>query len=120
MNERYDRYHTLNNVTFYLESCEFNYEEVCYLLLKIVEQAIRDYCFLEWSNIPYKKWHWETARDFIFDDDYFIFWGNLELNLGRICEILCYSEKSFLDIDWVRRKTQEKYEQERRRRREKI
>jgi hypothetical protein len=116
MDDRYNRYHTLGNVTFYLDSYELNYEESCYLLLKVVEQAIRDYCFLEWVNIPYRKWHWETARDLIFDDNYFIQWGDLQLNLGRICEILAYTEKSFMDVDWIRRKTKERYEQERRKR----
>lgn len=116
MNDRYNKYYTLNNVTFYLDDYELNYEECCYLLLKVVEQAIRDYCFLEWANIPYKKWHWETARDFIFEDDFFISWGTTELTLGNICEILCYTDKSFMDIDWVRRKTQERYEQEQQKR----
>jgi hypothetical protein len=113
---RYDKYHELGSVRFYLDSYSINYEEACYILLKVVEQAIRDYCFLEWSNIPYKRWHWETAKDFIFEDDYFVAWGDLELNLGRICEILAYTEKSYMDVDWVRRKTKEKYEAEKRKR----
>lgn len=98
------------------EEYTLNYEECCFLLLKVVEQAIRDYSLLEYSNLPYKDFYWQTARDFLFDDDYFLDWGDLKLNLGRICEILNYSEKSFLDIDWVRRKTKERYEREKKKR----
>lgn len=112
MNERYNRYHTLGNVTFYLDDYSLDYEECCYLLMKIVEQAIRDYCLLPWSNIPYKQWHWETAKDFLFEDDYYIQWGDQEMTLGNICEILAYSEKSCIDVDWIRRKTRERYEAE--------
>jgi len=108
-NDRYDKWHQLGDVKFYLDSYTLNYEEACFVLMKVVEQAIRDYCFLEWANIPYKKWHWETAKDFIFEDDYFIAWGDLELTLGNICEILAYTEKSCIDVDWIRRKAKEKY-----------
>lgn len=106
MNERYE----LN------EEYTLNYEECCFLLLKVVEQAIRDYCLLQYSNLPYKDFYWQTARDFLFEDDYFIDWGSLKLCLGNICEILCCSEKSFLNIDWVRRKAQERYKREKARR----
>ena len=110
--ERYDKEHILNGVRFYLDSYKINYEEACFVLLKVVEQSIRDYCLLEWSNIPYKQFYWETARDFIFDDEYFIEWGELNLCLGNICEILSYNKKSEMDVDWIRRKTKDKYKAE--------
>jgi hypothetical protein len=57
MDERYNRFYKLNDTTFWLDNYSLNYEECCYLLLKIVEQAVRDYCLLEWSNIPYRKFY---------------------------------------------------------------
>jgi hypothetical protein len=116
VDDRYSQEHILGEVKFYLDDNTLDYEECCYLLLKVVEQAIRDYCQLEWSNIPYRKWHWETAKDFIFEDDYFIQWGSEELTLGNICEILSSSEKSNIDLDWIRRKSQEKYLEEKKKR----
>jgi hypothetical protein len=116
MDDRYNQYHTLGDVEFYLDDYEIDYEECCFILLKVVEQAIRDYCLLPWSHIPYKQEHWETARDFIFDDNYEIDWGNITLSLGNICEILAFSEQSKIDIDWIRRKTKEKYETEKKKR----
>jgi len=112
MDDRYTKEHDLNGVKFYLDDCSINHEEACFLLLKVIEQAIRDYCLLPWSNIPYRQLNWETARDFIFDDNYFIDWGEDQLNLGMICEILACSEKSQIDVDWIRRKTKERYEEE--------
>jgi hypothetical protein len=112
VDNRYNKEYNLNGVIFYLDNYELNYEEACYLLVKVIEQAVRDYCQLEWSNIPYKKFYWETARDFIFEDDYFIQWGDSELNLGQICEILCYAKKSHIDIDWIRRKSEIRYKEE--------
>ncbi len=74
--------------------------------MKIIEQSVRDYCSLEWTNIPYRAFYWQTAHDFLFDDEYFIWWGDKEMNLEMISELVG------LDIDWIRLKTKERYEKE--------
>jgi hypothetical protein len=101
---RYNRYHTVGQVTFFLDDYSLNIEECKYLLLKIVEQAVRDYCSLQWADVPYRDFHWHTAKDFLFDDEYYIQWGELELSLDMIGEVID------LDVDWVRRKAKERLE----------
>lgn len=82
------------------------------ILLHVVKQAIddvQDYRFktkLEHVEI------YQSAHSFLFDDDYFIDWGDnedgsfTELNLEQICELLN------LDIDWIRQKISEQIEVE--------
>jgi hypothetical protein len=100
---RYDRWHTAGNATFFLDDYSLNIEECKYLLMKLVEQAVRDYCSLQWADVPYRDFHWHTARDFLFDDSYFIAWGEIELNLEMIGEL------TEMDVDWIRRKAKERY-----------
>ena len=74
--------------------------------MKVIEQAVRDYCSLEWTNIPYKLFHWQTAHDFLFDDNYFIPWGDTELNLEII------SSPVGVDVGWVRLRAKRRYQKE--------
>ena len=106
MDDRYNAWHTVGEKKFYLEPFVLDIEESKFLLYKVVEQAIQDYVLLTWSNISYKDLLWTTARDFIFEDDYFIDWGEFVFNLETICEILD------LDVDWIRRKSEERFERE--------
>lgn len=104
INHRYDRWYELSKtVRFHLSSYTPNEQEARYLLLKVVEQAINDYCSLENSDIPYANLFWESARDFLFDDRYWIYWGDLELSLEDILDII------EVDIDWVRDTARKKY-----------
>lgn len=104
---RYNRWYDLGNVKFYLEQYLPNIQECRFLLTKVIEQAINDYCNLEGSDIPNAEQLWFDARDFLFDEDYWICWGDLELNLEDICDILD------LDVEWIRDSTQKKYRSKR-------
>ena len=73
-------------------------------MYKFIEQAVRDYCALEYSLIPHAMDHWESARAFLFDDDYYIQWGDIYINLDRMCECIR------IDIDWVRLKIKQRYD----------
>ena len=105
--ERYNHWHyTKNNKRFYLSHYLPNIEECKFILLKVVEQAIRDYSHLikfKDSEELYIKW--EEAKDFLFDEDYFIQWGNIELSLELITDIL------ELDLDWIRMKAKKLYKE---------
>lgn len=72
-------------------------------MLKVLEQAVRDYCSLVESSIPNELATWEEARDFLFDDEYYFFWGDMELRLEDFLDILD------LDIMWVREQTAKKF-----------
>ncbi len=103
INKRYGRWHDNGGIRFLLESYIPNEQEAKFLLLKVVEQAVSDYCNLEGSDIPYAQLLWEEARDFIFDDTYWIYWGDLELSFEDILDIL------EIDVDAVREKASKRY-----------
>ena len=65
-----------------------NKDETKILLLKILEQAIRDYNNLAKSKIPIEIGYFETAKDFLFNREHFIFWGDLEINIVDILDYL--------------------------------
>ena len=72
-------------------------------MLKVLEQTIRDYVSLSDSKVQSQKEAWESARDFIFDDNYHIKWGSLEMTSEEFLDILD------LDIEWIRNQTEKKF-----------
>ena len=96
MEERYNKWHTYNQVTFYLEDFIPDPEECRILILKTIEQVIRDYLLLKDSELLNDKIAWITAAAFIFDDDYWFVWGDMELYPYEFLEIVD------LDINWFR------------------
>lgn len=86
---------------FTLEDFLPQLDECKYLLLKVVEQSIRDYSNLEHAITPIEKQHFESARDFIFDDSYQIYLGEYEVNMEDILGIMN------LDIEWFRDRVHE-------------
>lgn len=102
---RYERWYKLgSSIEFYLSSYTPNDQESRFLLLKVVEQAMNDYANLEGSEIPYADLLWQSARDFIFDDKYWIYWGDMEFSLEDILDIL------EINLNWVRRTAEKKYQ----------
>jgi hypothetical protein len=75
-----------------------SHDETRMLMLKIIEQAIRDYVNLRKSTVPIEVQYWESARDFLFDPEYRIDWGEFELDIEDILDYLS------LDYDWFKRK----------------
>lgn len=75
-----------------------NEDECRYLLLKIVEQAVRDFINLEHSTAPIDQYFYETAVDFLFNDEYRIQWGELTIGLEHIMEYMG------LELEWAREK----------------
>jgi len=71
-------------------------DECRYLILKIIEQAVRDYLALENNSAPIDRFYYETACRFLFDNDYTIDYGGVERNLQGLLNILD------IDISWFR------------------
>ena len=71
-------------------------DECRYLILKIIEQAVRDYLSLENNSAPIDRFYYETACRFLFDDSYYIDYGGVDKNLQDLLNILD------IDISWFR------------------
>lgn len=74
------------------------------LLLHVIKQAVDDYQLFRNKTREDHREIWATASGLLFNDDHYIEWGGIELNLEQICEILS------LDIHWVRTKVLEQVE----------
>lgn len=99
MENRYNRYYKYGDVKFYLADFKPTPERCRFLMLKVLEQAVREYCALRDSDIPSEQATWELARDFLFDNSYRFMWGDRELSLETFLDHLD------LDIEWVRKQT---------------
>lgn len=76
------------------------------ILLQVIKQAMDDIQVYRNKTKPEHVEIYQTAHDFLFDDEYYIQWGDIELNLDQICEIIS------LDIDWIRQKLAQQIEVE--------
>lgn len=94
--ERYNRQHNYNGVTFQLDDFIADNEESKILIMKCCEQAIRDYQLLGDSELASEREAWETAKDFLYDDDYLMFWGTWEISPRELLDIVA------IDIDYLR------------------
>lgn len=74
------------------------------LLLHVVKQAVDDYQSFKNKTREDHQEIWMTASGFIFDDDYYINWGEQQINLDQICDVLG------LEVNWVRNKISQQLE----------
>lgn len=102
---RYDKDYTYGRITFHLKDYTPDEEQCRFLILKVLEQAVRDYVSLASSEVPNDKALYETARDFLYDDDYTIWWGDKEMTTEQLMEIVD------LDMDWVREQATKKFKE---------
>src|SRR3972149_3432879 len=100
--ERYDREDSYGLVKFYLADFVPDLEECRLLILKVIEQAMRDYCALANSPIQNDILVWQEARDFLFDNDYNLSWGDMELSSEQFMDLVD------LDIEYVRAQAKRK------------
>jgi hypothetical protein len=70
------------------ESYVVHEDETKIIFLKIIEQSIRDYFNLSKSCVPIEVQYFESASGFLFDEDYYIPWGDFEITLENILEYL--------------------------------
>jgi hypothetical protein len=71
-------------------------DECRYLIIKIVEQAVRDFISLGNSSAPIERNYYETACEFLFDNEYKIDYGGKERSLQDLLDILD------IDVQWFR------------------
>ena len=102
---RYNKWHNYGEVYFYLPDYQVYPEQARFLLLKVIEQTIRDYVALVNSEIASEQVLWEEARDLIYDNEYRFLWGTLELSFEDALLILD------MDISWVREEVTRKFEE---------
>jgi hypothetical protein len=105
VSDRYNKTYTHNGVEFYLSDYILNPEECRYIILKVLDQAIRDYCSLHSSELPNEKFAFATANAFLFDDEYRIGWGEKEFSTE---EFLMFVD---LDLEWVREQAKRKFKE---------
>jgi hypothetical protein len=63
-------------------------DECKLLILKIIEQAVRDYLSLEDSVAPIEKYYYQTAFYFLFEKEYQIDYGGVDKSLADLLDIL--------------------------------
>ena len=95
---RYGDTHYWGRSKFILTEFYPQEDECKFLLMKVIEQSIRDYINLDKCIAPVEIQHFESARDFLFDDEYRIQYGERELGFVDVLHILS------LEIDWIREK----------------
>jgi hypothetical protein len=103
LKDRYDKTYDYKGIEFYLSDYTPDPEECRMIILKIIEQASRDYLSLYKGKTSALQQTWETARDFIFKENYLMNWG------GRIMTPAQLMELVDIDIDWLRRKMNERF-----------
>ena len=99
---RYNETYTWGNVKFKLEAFTPQQDECRLLMIKVVEQAVRDYMNLEHSAIPIEQQYYQTAIGFIFDDDYRVDYGSTEMSFADI--LTCIFDDSEGEVQWAREK----------------
>ena len=104
--ERYNKEYSYGKVRFTLLDFSPTLEQCRFLMLKVLEQAVREYCIYAKAITPNEKETWTMAKAFLFDDNYRFNWGDLELSLEDFLDIID------LDIDWVREQTQKKFKKD--------
>lgn len=78
-----------------------NQDETRILFLRLIERSILDYVNLAKSQAPIEQQYFQTAEGFLFDEDYYIWWGDYQLNLE---DMLAYLN---IDYEWFARKLYE-------------
>jgi len=71
-------------------------QECKIIILHVIHQAIKDYQHFRHKIRPEEIEVYESASNFLFDDEYMFDWGTDVVNLRMLCEHV------HMDIDWLR------------------
>lgn len=71
-------------------------QECKIIILRTINQAIKDYEFYKDKKGEEEEEIFWTAKGFLFEDSYMIFWGDYLVNLRVLCD---YAD---INVDWVR------------------
>jgi hypothetical protein len=94
--DRYQVTHYWAERPFKLNIPNLQEDECRFLIMKVVEQAVRDYLALEGSTAPIEQYHYSTAQAFIFDDEYILNYGEQDVSPQDMLGVLD------IDIQWFR------------------
>jgi hypothetical protein len=104
---RYHRWYEEGNVKYYLEDLELSVQDCKIIILKILEQAVKDYIAFDQSTEEQERIAYQTAQAFLFDPSYTLDWGSPEpITSTHLLELID------IDIDWVREQTRKKFFEE--------
>lgn len=78
------------------ESIAPDEQECRIIILQVILQAVKDYEYFRNKTDPEDLEIFYTAEGFIFDDNYVVDWGGIDMNLAKFCDYID------VDIDWVR------------------
>lgn len=105
VDDRYNKLYKDGKTEFFLSDYQLAEDEARFVILKVLEQSVRDYCTLYNAESQREKDDWESAKGFLFDDDYTVDWGEWEITPEELLDLVD------LDINWVREQAQKKFEE---------
>jgi hypothetical protein len=102
---RHNREYNYNGVKFFLSDYTPNVEECRFLILKVVEQSVRDYLSLFGSDLNSEVLLWSTAKGFIYDSEHKVLWGDKELSLEDLLNIVD------VDVNYLRERVTKQFKE---------
>lgn len=79
-----------------------NEEECKYVIFRVIYQAVADYMNLSDPKTEEEIFNWESARDFLFNEEYFLLWGTQEVKSVDLMDLVD------IDPEWLRDKVNQK------------
>jgi len=72
-------------------------DEAKRVLLRVIEQAVRDFINYQNPTTIWEQEYFTTAKGFLFDDDYRVSWGDWECSLQDLLDIFD------IEASWLRK-----------------
>jgi len=79
-------------------------QECKIVILHVINQAIKDYQHFREKDKLEDIEIYESAKGFLFDDEYVFAWGEEDINLRRLCDAI------ELDLDWLRNQVVKRFD----------
>lgn len=112
---RYNNTYKWGDVEFTLPYFSIDEDDSWDFIIKILEQAIRDFINLENSTTPIEQYYYITAKAMIFDSDYRIDYGGIELSLEEILSSVFNTNVEYFREETLRRRDLAKQKKKKRR-----
>lgn len=71
-------------------------DEARMIIVKIIEQSVRDYLGFQKSRVPIERFHFRTAYGFLFENVYIIDYGEVEVLATTLMQVIN------VDPTWLR------------------
>ena len=103
MENRYNKSYEYDGIVFYLSDYTPDIEECKILILKMLEQCVRDYCNFFTSEKESDQQIWQEARALLFDNGYRVLWGDMDIEVAQLLDIVD------IDLEWFREEVLKKF-----------